>query len=476
MAKKSTTHPKDQADVPSMSDIFEEALMALRAKDSKKKDGSGFDMGRFMSLDDIPEDTPLPLRAFTMQYAFGRTALKPGTVIEMIGPEHVGKTTLLMTLFGDFMTACPNIPALYVCTEGRNKLLDSQRIKTCLHEDPAIANKFYKQIIMMEGTALIDTLEGVNEWIKVQRELMTKNGIPETTPILVGIDTLSKLMPKTEASKQGYGKDKGNEGSNLEFSNYMQKWSRAAVDVTEKCNALIILVSHQNEKIEMVPMGRPMVSASDNKTKIGGRAVNQTAVTQFTLVRVGSKTNAATKEVLSHYIKLKVVKNSKGADSRFIVYELRIADLKHEPGKYERAINFDFGIAELFALKKILATRGITSEKFTCKALDLSEASRQVFADKFLSNPDMVNSIGTELGIYGYDPKEIDPIIVETNQSLAAGDVEAYETEDGSSVSFAEAMDEEDGPGEEEPTETTVKPVKKRGRKPKSNLDDTTDL
>ena len=405
-------------------DLMQEALLALKAKDARKSSGPKMSQA-FMTLDAIPEDTPLPLTPFTLQYAFGRTSFMPGTMVELIGPEHVGKTTFVFTLFGMFMTACPNIMALYVNTEGRNKLFDIQRIKSCLAADKQVADKYMRQICMLEGHAQKETLESIDLYCKTMRESMTAKGIPTTTPILVAIDTLSKLMPQSEARSLGYGestKAKGlGESSNLEFSKLLQEWCRARVEFLEKYNVFMILVSHQNTKINMtmMPGARP-VSDANNKTKIGGNAINQSAVAQFTLTRIESDVNVTTKELISHIIKLNVVKNSRGPDKRFINYELRVGNLKDTDTHYEPAINFNYGLADLFVLKKLFNCTMKTKTKFGCKGLGLgSDADRQTIADTFLANPETVSQAGTSLGIYGYSPSIIDPAIQKVNQAIA---------------------------------------------------------
>lgn len=437
-----------QDDGCNMQDILQEALIALRAKEARKK-GIKVSNG-FMSLDDIPSDTQLPLTAFPLQYVFGRQSFKPGTLIEIIGPEHVGKTTFVFSLLGMFMTACDHIPALYVNTEGRNKLFDNDRLKSCLSKSKAQADKFFKQILMFEGHAQKETLEAIDNWCMMTREIMTKNGIPDTTPILVAVDSLSKLIPVSEAKKFGYGdaaKANGlGESSNLEFSKMLQEWCRGRVEFLEKYNVFMILVSLQNTKINMsaIPGQRP-VSDANNKTKIGGNAINQSAVTQFTLTRVDSIQHTVTKELISHIIKLNVVKNSRGPDKRFINYALRVGQLEDTDTTYEGAIDFNYGIPDMFALKHVLSTVMKTKNSFTCRPLKATgDLSREEFINLFINNPELIAEVGKDLGIFGYKQGDIDPFIKKQNLQIAEEPVVELDEATDSSFDAAVADDTDD--------------------------------
>lgn len=437
-----------------VSDLMQEALIAIRAKDARSKSVNKISQA-FMTLDDIPQDTDLPLIHFPLQYVFGRKCFKPGILIEIIGPEHVGKTTMLFNLFGIFMLACPNIPVLYVNTEGRNKLFNMDRLKRCLSSDKNIAEKFSKQMLMFEGHAQKETLEAIDSWCKIQRDIMTKNGIPETTPILVGVDTLSKLMPKSEALNLGYGTTSGETGkgkglgesSNLEFSKLLQEWCRSRVDFLEKYNVFMIVVSHQNTKINMNSfMARP-VSDANNKTKIGGNSINQSAAVQFTLTRTETKLDANTKDAISHIIKLNVVKNSIGPDKRSIQYALRVSGMQDTDDYQEPSIDFNYGLGEIFVAKGLLGVSFPTLTKVTSTELGLTKVSREEFAKAFNEDKSLVDKMGMELGIYGYVPNMLDPQLSKSNLEIAkeeivdSSELEASLSQDDS---FSSVLEDED--------------------------------
>lgn len=401
-------------EIEPLENILQESLISLRASTSKRDKSISSLPGFFNAsdLEQLDQKLDLEFDSFMLQYIMGSRDLKTGTVMEIIGPEQVGKTTLLLSIVGQFLNKHRNSPFLNIITEGTNKMPSMDRIKSCLNKDKQKASEIVKQIVFFSSHSLKEALETMFAWIKTTRKTMSDAGIPDTEPIIVGIDTISKLMPKSEASALGYGdvskpKTLLEESSNLEFAQAMQKWSRQLVEILEKYHVLLIIVSHQNEKIDMNSFASRFASsessASDNKTKIGGRALNQSSTNQITIVRVGGKTNATTKEYLSHIIKMKCVKNSRNADRRDGRYELRVGKIQDTDKFYEGALNFDYGLAELFADKKILGTKALTKESFRCDALGTKEPlDRYQFAKLFNDNTELKNRLGFELGIRGY--------------------------------------------------------------------------
>ena len=86
-------------------------------------------------------------------------------------------------------------------------------------------------------------------------------------PIEVNVEKKLGFKEKTESVK-GLG-----ESSNLEFSKLMHEWCRSRATFLEDNNVFMIIVSHQNDKIDMSrsPMGAFMTEeykAANNKVKI----------------------------------------------------------------------------------------------------------------------------------------------------------------------------------------------------------------
>jgi RecA/RadA recombinase len=402
MAAKITKKPKAKAEI-NISDLLEESIMTMKAKVPKKKNVPVLDIDSFSTNIEDSESEGLNLEPFTLQYAFGTKQVKPGTVLEIIGPEQVGKTTLVFNLLGMFMRSNPYIVSLYIETEGKNKLPDADRIKSCLSSDREEADKLFKQISIKSGRSLVDVLDSIKLWAKTTKPILTEAGVPESRPMIVVVDTLSKCMPPVEAAGMGYGdKTKAtglDEGSNFGFSYIMQKWSRSCTDLVEKYNIFLIFVSHQNVKIDM--MTGIKTSAADNKTRIGGQALHQSATYQCTLTRIGGITDPVSGEAISHYIKLKMLKNSRNSDKRTCLYELRTGHLEDTPEARERSINFDHGIPEILAEHR-MGVVAKTKDHFNWTNKGLKEVHRSAIAEAFNEDEKLKNDICSSLRIKGY--------------------------------------------------------------------------
>jgi len=406
MPKKKTTKTIEK---PAGFNLFDsnivshtqEALSTLRAK---KKKGPL----TLKSMSDISSYI-LELDNFALQATLGLRGLRGRTVFEMIAQEGIGKTTLVFTLLGALMRSS-NAPCLFVNTEGENKLPNAKRIQRCLDDDPKMAERMYNVLELDTGRELRETADFIEDWIKTTREFLNDNGGQEV-PIVIAIDTLSKLMSPGEAvglldsdtKKSAKAKGLG-ESSNLEFSKLMHAWCRRLPFILDEYNVLLISVSHQNQKIDMGGFGATMsadVSAGYNKTKRGGKALDQNAAMQITLKRTGFYKNSA-QEVQGHKIQMRVVKSSVGADNNILDYILKTKHTEDMPPDYqEPALDFSEGLANMFAEQRLLSTK-VARKRYTSEPLGVEGVTASEFVRAFNERPDLKNAVGVALGIDGY--------------------------------------------------------------------------
>ena len=372
--------------------------------------------------------------------------------------------------------------------EGRNKMCSVQRLKSCLSTSRKESDELFNKIQYVEVHTLRQALELIHSIAKIYRGVATKRGFNEDSPIIIALDTVSKLMPNTEATAMGYGGENKSassaileDSSNLEFSKMLQKWSRLIVDTLEKYNVFLVLVSHQNTKIDMNSFtARFLTNASmteDNKTKIGGNAINQSATIQVTLTKIKEHTRKTTlgNVFLGHIIKLKVLKNSRNADKRSCFYELRVNELKDTDTTQESALDFSYGIPEMLIESKSLGLKvdSVQKDTFISKALMMDGANREEVIDYLNHNPDKLNEIIPNLGIRG---KAVFKSSVDVNleeplqESEGSEDAVNNELEEGES--FEDLAENETPHQEVEPVATEVTPKPKRGRKPKAASSD----
>lgn len=412
MPRKKTTKPKTAAPFNLFeSDIVghtQEALSALRAKKKKSP----------LTLKSMAELSPslLELDEFALQTVITLRGLRGRTIFEIIAQEGIGKTTLAFTLIGAFMRTS-NAPCLFVNTEGEDKLPVTNRIMRCLDPRPEVAEKMLNVLEMQNAFELKETADDIEDWVKTTRAYLDENG-GQDVPMVVVIDTLSKILSpgeaagliekdeKKDAKKTTKAKNLG-EGSNLEFSKLVTEWCRRLIYMQQKYNLLLIPISHQNTKIDMSGFGSPMsaeASAGYNKTKRGGKAVDQNAAIQVTLKRTGFHKIGT--EVVGHKVQMRVVKSSIGPDNRILDYVLKTVYTEDElPETWEQPLDFSEGLANMFVDKKLLGTK-VKMKRYTSEELGVEGLTARKFIQAFKERPDLVNRVGVILGIDGYIPEE----------------------------------------------------------------------
>lgn len=351
----------------------------------------------------------VPIRDFRMQYVLGNIGLPQETCIEIIGGEGIGKSTLLYWLMGGAVLA--NVPCAIQETE--NKPLQPDWAVRAMHTDPKIAEKMLSRIqIFKEVFSLPQFEENMIDWCKVVRE---KQGVPLSIPIIMGVDTWSKLMSAQEAMGFfDYGNnlnDAGkkafketNEGSNLTHAKYAAALCRRLPYILHKYNLILINTCHQNTKIDMSGGGGGFIpedaKAMFNKTKIGGNAFNQNAAIQIILGSRGGVKDGDNKTI-GQKIKLRVDKNSFGPRDRTMEYEIINQAHADTDGYLSPNIRFHPDFAVWMATEGHLGTVA-TRQRYTSDALGVVNATSEDFYSNFLSNEEVVRSLGESLNISGY--------------------------------------------------------------------------
>lgn len=391
----------------------QESLVNLR---SRKKGAST----TLYSLSDV-HYTYLPFDHVFFPMLTGIPGLKSGNLYEFIGGEGIGKSTLIFTLFGMFMRTS-NSPCLYVNTEGTNKMLSNDRILRCLDSRPAIAKKMLDVLSIEVGQDIVQSVDIIEDWVTAMR-YKNKNPVPKNVPLIIAIDTISKLMSPGEAEGQmlsdpddqkSSSKKKGlGEASNLEFSKLIHYWCRRLPTFCDNHNVMLMVVSHQNQKINMAGgfggfMMSADTSASYNKTKRGGNATNQNAAIQFILKRTGFLKDSANNKI-GHTIALRVDKSSLGPDSRELSYCLKTSNFNDDfPTNQEYALNFNEGVANKLVEDKILGL-SVSKKRFSSSQYDsIDKMTADDAVNIINTTPELCKQLFNAYDVDGYTSRIFD--------------------------------------------------------------------
>lgn len=396
----------------------------------------------------------IPIEDFVFQYAFGLRGFLSGTLLDVLAPENVGKTTLTHTLFGWGMnhTCFPK----YIDSE--NKPLMRDRIERCLHRNPEWAARYYDAVSWDSAFEIREAVRKMLDWFRLVRDpSQPATFIDWRHPLICAWDTFSKLMAPSEAlgmagyaqtdqqkaeekkeaaKKKGVSKKKKEEakeigtGSNFEHSKLAQGFTRQLAAILSYYNAFLIMDRHQNEKVDMNAMGGGSFGGADsgalhNKTSIGGRAFSQSASYQLIMAHKGYDTAAAfgVQTKVRRFVRCNVLKNTFAPNCREFEYALSLVPRGDREGYREPALTSNHALPDLLMRHKALTIQSKNKNSYSCKELKLVDATTDEFAAAFYANKELVCEAGRSMGIYGYEDNS--PFILP--ESLTPEEAEALE-------------------------------------------------
>ena len=415
--------PKEKK--PVTFDLLGDTTFASRTKEAlmkAKKTGTTVD-----SLTSVRRELiripPIFFQATVNSYGF-----QTKTLVDIIGGEGIGKTTLMFMIAGWGMSV--GSPFFYVETEG--KVIDEDRACRALNTDKTLAKKMFDRIAFDQCFELGQAIESIDAWVRLVRDPKSDCYVPHHIPVIVGLDTFSKLMSASEATgRQLYtdhslkgeaGKAKAlGTGSNFGHAKIAQAWSRQLPNWLTMNNVLLILNRHQNDKVEMnaKPGGSTMTpeqGAGFNTTSIGGRAFSQNAALQLILSRFkfASKTvkHGETTETIKLGVdcKITVSKNSYGPNGPVCFYRINQLMDQDTDTTYQPAITFAPYTPDWLRGKGIFEITSKNKNCFSCRELSLFDVTAEEFADKLQANEEALNTIGTRLRLKGYEIDDTAPL------------------------------------------------------------------
>jgi RecA/RadA recombinase len=368
----------------------------------------------FKKMSEIQEGFAFPFKHFLLQYAVGQYGVPPQKIIDIIGAEGIGKSTLVMDMLGSAMDV--GCPALYL--ECESKQIPPPRVMRALHPSITRAYKMLNRLRVEPVNSLDHMWQAMKDFVYIARGTKgTKDTprVPMHVPIVIAVDPWSKLLnPDEAAGFYNYGDNMSdakkkkfkeiNEGSNLGHAKWAHKWCRLLPAFLKQYNVVLIIVHHQNDKIDMGGSGpsfmTPETSALHNKTRIGGKALHQNTALTLILSRRSLAKNGSG-DITGNLISCRVGKNSLGHDNVKFFYELRTGFYNDTLTHMDPAINFNIGFATMCAEQKWMST-SVKGSKFSSPVLGVTEVSADEFCEAFNANQEVKFNLGKQLGINGY--------------------------------------------------------------------------
>lgn len=350
----------------------------------------------------------LPVPWMALQYVIGRVGIPMNTVIEFIGAEGVGKSSLIKALLGGFVEN--NVPCCYINSEP--KIVDPDWRMRIYSRSPETSEKIDSVINYEELYTLEDMKEYIHEWVTAQREV-----IPVDVPIVIVVDSITNLMNPAEAEAAGWDPKLKKFTASKDVSKkpgvtakWMHEWKRTISPRLQQDNITIILVSGQNQ--DMNTAASPFIPATAiakrNKTRAGGNAINQIASLQFTLTKMSDAKRTSTAKASGKNICLYGAKNSYGPTGREITYTIwdnRADNFKglDVPGKYLASpIDMDVALCVLLIEHKVFGLN-VAANKYTSEELELFKASASDVVAAIYAKPERILKAAKALSIYGYE-------------------------------------------------------------------------
>ena len=404
----------------------------------------------FKTLNEIRRDL-VPVRDFMFQWLIDSYGIAQGTIVDILGAPHTGKTGLAHWLLGGFMDLF-GAPCYMQNSEAKPYTADwGMRF---LHSDPTKAILMSERLLTEPVFSLTHSIESLVSWVDSQRGRQVANretkNVPLSTPLVAVIDTWSKLMnPKEEVGRYAYAdnlkaevaknyKEIG-EGSNLGHASFAAGMGRVLPYFLTVNNVILILVRHQFEKINMSKGGGGSnmdaeTAAKYNTTSTGGKSFDQNAALQFIMGRKGQAKNGSG-DVIGDIIWCRCSKNSFGTKDRQIDWTLQNKEFRDRPDYIAPALLFSDFMGQKFTDEKWLGVQA-DKKRITCKALEVTDVAPAEFSAAFHANTDVMLDLGKRLRLSGYIN-----IVDEIKKQIAAAALAKKEAEEAAKAAEKAAKD-----------------------------------
>ncbi len=376
--------------------------------------------------------TMIPSPEIIIQRAIGSIGFRTPTVMKLVAPDGVGKTTWIFNQIGQLA----ELGCYSVYVECEDKTMEPSHMMRLLHRDKATAKRIFNTMSTYKARQLIECDNVIRESLKDLRKRCDADPETKGNPIFIFLDPWSGLMSTTEAQgRTDWGMGAGDKkkalkesgtGSNMGHAKHAQNMKRWLPQLLEENNATAVFVLHQNARVEMGAKSPVVQSESTNTTSIGGRALDQLSAYVFTMIHVKELKNADKTVTIGSRVKVTLTKNSYGPKKRKYEFDLFTdPDFWNDTkNTYDEVMSFAEPTADWLVTNKLLGCT-VNAKRYTCNALGCTAVKAQDLYKALQNSQDSLNFLGRELNIDGYEG--VDEQVIAAAAEAAAAEAAAEE-------------------------------------------------
>lgn len=404
---------KKQVKSFSMTDLdnvraMKQALLASPL--GSKKNAAGY-----MSLKDF-RPSFIPFGDFIFEALTSIKGWVAGDTYELIGADGVGKSSLVLHWIGNLLRQ--DVPTYLLLSQ--NKVHRPEWIRRCLSSDRDEAELLYENMFVDKVFTMVEAIERVDLFCKKMRREFPQF---HSKPIGVFIDSFGFLQPPDmaagyveygsgETKKSKFGKSTAAVKTleslpNMTAARLAHLWKQRLQFLLWRYNAFLVIVEDQTTLVDMKTSSLPVFmqpKEDHNRSKRGGRALNQCAALQFVLSEHGAVKED--KVEVGRRARLSVVKSNYGEKHRFFDFTLRNKNYADTATYQQRVIDLSIPTVEEVIMQCQPFGAIKTNDTYSSAYLGLNNATALEVMETVAANPEIVEWLGKALNIYGYSQGE----------------------------------------------------------------------
>jgi hypothetical protein len=358
-----------------------------------------------------------------IEYLFADRYMRFPGIFLHIGKEGTGKSSFLHYMAG--WMAMQNSPTHII--ESENTAFAEEHACRLIARDKMFAKLVYDTINVSKVRTQKEFEDEIIRVALAMRGSGSTKAVPMDIPILIGLDSLSKLITEQQAEglvqdntdympEKGEAKIVGSDAPNpLKAANFWHTWCRKSATILDQENVLLLVTAHPSTKIDMSYAGTQAAQKTSDVNKElnsdaipGSNALLSSTLYGITSAQLPGKVQRGTKgPVIGTKILWQCRKNRFGPQKtrsiEFIMMSEQISEYD-TPSTYASPLRFDEAFCALLEKNHVMGVKceNKAQNRWTCRQLNKSLVSPEELYDAIASNPEVRAGVAKALFITGY--------------------------------------------------------------------------